>query len=270
MLLLRIVNELSRIKSQKYFDSHIEWHRQKITDLEESVKCSSCDLTVEKKWDLNKHIYSEHPDDDMVCPVCCELVPMKSLFNHLYHHYNNLKKPCDICGIRLRRRPMLVHRSKAHGIGTNPNEVAKKLCPYCGKEFGYSALKLHIYNHHEPYVWKCKICAKEFNNNQTATNHTHFHSITKPWKCFLCDYCSYNKSNVGIHLKKVHKETENLYSRIIKTCEYLYEKDFKGGLLEKILKPEGATYSGNKKVMPASYQRNRGDFEEEDEEELFE
>merc|ERR1712226_570288 len=134
-----------------------------------------------------------------------------------------------------------------HGVGEAPSEVKDKMCPHCGKVVPAPRLSTHIDQNHKSYVWKCKICSKEFNNPITAKNHPKFHSITKPWKCFHCDYCSYSQPNVAIHLRNVHKETTDLFKRQIKVCKYLYEVEIKGSLVEKIYKPGGATYTGNKR-----------------------
>merc|ERR1711860_96810 len=134
---------------------------------------------------------------------------MRSLNTHVHNHYSAVhqKVPCELCGLSLAPMRMKYHLYRKHGIGEIPDEMKTKLCLYCGKKFKQSALYQHINNYHKNNVWRCKICSKEFNNYKTARGHTKYHSITKPWKCFLCDYCSYSNVNVAIHLKKVHKET---------------------------------------------------------------
>jgi len=242
------------MKTQKYFNNHIEWHRQKILDLDKAVTCPICQQQVEKKWDLNMHIYTEHRGEDVICPVCMDSFKMKSLWHHFNHHFSAYTaKSCKICGKTV-KWSMNRHLCLKHGIGeVEPKKIV--VCQHCGKNLHSNRVAHHMKNHHQNNVWKCRICEKEFNNMQTAKNHTYTHSITKPWKCYLCDYCSYSRNNVVLHLSKTHKEEGDLFKKVIKTCEYLYEFEFKGGLLEKFVKPEGATYTGNKKVAPASYRK---------------
>lgn len=182
------------------------------------------------------------------CYVCMTQYRVASLKVH-YQNSHFRGSSCPVCGKFVTGVPnkLKIHMFRQHKIG----DIERSVCTYCGKDFSSSTgLKTHIDNVHRDYVWKCKMCGKEFNSMNTAQGHIPQHSITKPWKCFLCDYSSVSKKNVGLHLNKVHKQTQQVYSRIVKTCEYQYEFEFKGSPLIKFTKPGGASDHGKKNHKP--------------------
>ena len=64
------------------------------------------------------------------------------------------------------------------------------------------------------------------------------------------------KKNVGLHVQKVHKQTVQVYARIIKLCDYQYEVEFKGSPLLKFLKPGGASDHGKRNKNSRAFQQN--------------
>ena len=114
--------------------------------------------------------------------------------------------------------------------------------------------KTHVEEKHQDYVWKCKICQREFNSHTSLRSHIPSHSLTKPYKCWLCDYFSAFKGNVAIHAQKTHKVTGSVFTRILKVCEHRYNTNIKGPFYEKYYKPGGAEYTGRKRQNIPQYQ----------------
>merc|ERR1711902_237128 len=113
----------------------------------------------------NRHWFEEHSMEEVWCLICMNPIEIKACHNHMKNHYKLIV--CNICGktIKGAQSKLKDHMRNQHKIG----EKLKVICSHCGKVFSSpEGMKAHVENAHMDYVWKCKICGKEFNNVNTA------------------------------------------------------------------------------------------------------
>lgn len=115
-----------------------------------------------------------------------------------------------------------------HIAKTHNKEDLSVMCQHCGQVMQDArALMRHVYRHHNKrkMVFPCRFCPKEFKTREARNKHVRIHSKTKPHKCKLCDYRSYSRYNVWLHIKSVHKDLEPSYSLMVQEGDFEYDED---------------------------------------------
>ena len=165
---------------------------------------------------------------------------------------------CPYCGKSVRKTNLRRHVLRSHTPGGAYKEKEEiHICATCGKVCtSRLKYKIHMENTHEDYVWRCKLCDREFNTFFAHRRHIPTHSLNKPFKCWICDYASAFRGNVALHAQKTHKQTENRFSRIIKTGEMFFGVGVERPYYVKYYKPGGVPYTGKSGKM-----KKQQDFE---------
>ena len=55
-----------------------------------------------------------------------------------------------------------------------------------------------------PRQYGCPFCQKIMKNSTDMKRHLRIHTGEKPFSCQFCTYTSNHKSNVNLHVKKLH------------------------------------------------------------------
>lgn len=141
---------------------------------------------------------------DIRCTLCGEMVPQKSLEEHKLVEEIYLKgMKCLICNITFSCiSNFRVHIYEQHKIYH---------CKFCPEVFQ----KRQHYRTHRELVHgmkkervPCDLCNRTFANRQILKRHkkeVHFGLRDPETKCPHCDYKSYNKSNMKVHIDKHNK-----------------------------------------------------------------
>jgi KRAB domain-containing zinc finger protein len=144
-----------------------------------NIPCPYCEIKLESKMYLKKHIFSKHTDKKSLHP---ELVPEHS---------------CEICSQTF----LYIGDKNAH-MRLKHSEDSK--CNICGKcYFNYQSLKKHHEAAHDSSVHMCDICSKEYKTKASLKLHikTHSPSKGKSFK-FKCDQCKEGKYQTEEALKQ--------------------------------------------------------------------
>ena len=121
-------------------------------------------------------------------------------------HEGQKDHKCKICGKSyyttsdLKKHIQCVHEKQ------NP------ICSLCGKVFSMvCALNKHIRTQHEGLKREekipCEICQKMITAEHMKRHIKDIHEGEKNQKCQICNYATARKSNLRVHVEKVHKVT---------------------------------------------------------------
>ncbi|XP_035454241.2 zinc finger protein 37 isoform X2 [Spodoptera frugiperda] len=198
--------------------------RLDITDL----KCTICNLNVDKLEDLTAHLNKVHdkkfhPDiknyfipfvldtDTMKCMICKkEFKHFKLLVEHMCEHYRNFE--CSVCD-----RPFINRQCRRTHMRRHKKGVFK--CSHCPKVFPNRAYK----SAHERVVHtmssksrKCSFCNERFGTTDLVQAHEVKKHGVKPLE-FTCDACNKIYNSQGSLLR--HRKNFHLMLRPHK-CSY--------------------------------------------------
>ncbi|XP_071957306.1 zinc finger protein 341-like [Antedon mediterranea] len=223
-------NELARDKSA---GSNIKTAKR-----EGKYKCTYCDKTFPKKFDLNQHIRSHTGEKPFQCIVCGRAFAQKSnVKKHMQTHKvwpsgrgNTLpKKPIskitskDCEEENAGQENEMVQQQQQETVGEQVKECMvttqqtaesiivdnSYLCSFCDKSFkSYFKLKTHMNQHKNEQVFKCilKSCGKTFKNLESFLEHTKTHEMEMSYRCHMC--C---KNFASLYELGVHQYSHSLY-----------------------------------------------------------
>ena len=111
---------------------------------------------------------------------------------------------CDICGTSYNKKNDFNNHMKRH-LGSEK----KFKCMLCQKMFQFEAfLEKHINGvHNKERPFKCEVCNASFKDKgvlKTHQNTIHKKESVKYSYCPHCEYKTYNKANLNIHIESVH------------------------------------------------------------------
>ena len=91
------------------------------------------------------------------------------------------------------------------------NDVLR--CPFCQfTGVGHIALSIHMNTHFRNRPYKCAKCDEKFYTKKVKDDHEeniHEKDGTK-YKCSLCDFMTYGRTNLNYHLRRKHAENKYL------------------------------------------------------------
>ncbi|TRY74993.1 hypothetical protein TCAL_08646 [Tigriopus californicus] len=202
--------------SQDALKAHMELHVEKLGDiLNHPMNCPVCEKALKSSHELNSHYQSVHDAQRAICVICKGFYKADFLHKHVRIKHQSKKHLCSICGKEFDQVLRLsIHLNTFHSTTTEHRVV----CDQCGKTFPHKErLRQHKYFYHKYDSSKntCEYCGKTFSNLSQLYKHRRIHSKVKPYQCALCGYQAVVKSNVRLHIKKVHKQEEVAQDEIL-------------------------------------------------------
>ena len=194
--------------------------------------CEECAECFPSKAQLSSHESRIHgrSEEGNPCPHCAKQV--NDLKAHIYAIHEAELMICSKCDYRTRNKQSLKQHFK--NIHT---EVEMKTCQFCGGSFKRIDRHLQINNcgQEERKRSKCEHCEKTFVRKETMKKHIKIvHLQVRNKICMYCDYKTYTKFNLDIHISKMHLGTQIEKQ----SCGLCTKKTYKMDYHMKVYHPE--------------------------------
>ncbi|XP_006825191.1 zinc finger protein 341-like [Saccoglossus kowalevskii] len=200
------------------------------------LKCTFCDKTFNKNFDLQQHIRSHTGEKPFQCIVCGRAFAQKSnVKKHMQTHKvwphgtgNTLPKQVpggtsDVSDDESTQQssenatsPVQMQHQVEKSIDTDKDGIGivvvvdnSYLCQYCPMTFkSYFQLKSHMTQHKTEQVYKCilKTCGMTWKDLDSFLEHTKTHENEMSYRCHLC-----NKHFPSLYELGVHQYSHSLY-----------------------------------------------------------
>lgn len=186
------------------------------------IKCDFCDEVFVNPRLRKVHMTTQHrktfttSNIQVMCPDCGDIFSGKSsLEKHILRKHNTNKMDlgdklqCPHCEFStLERASMNRHIKRVHDTTLKP-----KPCPFCNRMV--KNLQEHLQrtqcdipeNERTLKKYRCDTCSKNFSSKGSYDRHMkNVHSEgSKIHKCDLCNYATYTKFNLFIHVRRMHE-----------------------------------------------------------------
>ena len=195
---------IEKFKSMKL----LKEHSINVHNVEKFLKCEFCQKSFGNQLHLKGHIDVIHKGiKNHICDLCGKAFSIRiHLKHHRMKHEGKKDHKCEHCGkcyyttSDLKKHIQCVHEKQ------NP------ICSLCGKVFSMvCALNKHIRTQHEGLKREekipCEICQKMITAEHMNRHKKDIHEGEKNQKCSKCSYATARKSNLRVHVEKVHKVT---------------------------------------------------------------
>lgn len=146
--------------------------KQKAVQTTKEYKCSQCEFSTKRKWNLDIHIRA---------------------------HSGERSFECEYCEKRFKRKPHLKH----HMISVH-SELFEFHCSKCRLGFQEKSLLTSHETHCSKKQFVCDYCNGVFDHKGHFTNHIRTHSNEMPFHCFDCKKGFARKANLNRHIKCCH------------------------------------------------------------------
>ena len=139
-----------------------------------------------------------------ICEKCPETFEaQKDLYRHKISHLERTV-PCNQCDLKFKTiGSMQAHMNRRHGQG--------QVCPKCGGVFKWfkrhlKESKCGIGENANLVKYPCSLCEKTFVSKLGLKAHKkHIHEKIKNQVCHSCDYRTYSRSNLAMHVESQHE-----------------------------------------------------------------
>lgn len=179
-------------------------YRRHLTKFHHNFQCAECAETFYRKEQLERHQKWQHETEPQKCPVCPAVI--KDVDMHMKNCHTGDLMTCSACPYSSRRKADIEqHYRKVH------TDLNKKTCPVCGETF--KGLKLHLERTKcgtgkkaEANIPCPEGCPKMFTLQSTVDKHIRqVHLQIKNKICPFCDYKTYSRFNLNLHVTKMHE-----------------------------------------------------------------
>jgi len=204
-----LTESLKPMTSDKYKE---KTHKIKQKGEKFNTLCSVCSKSCRDMYVLKQHMTTHYPEN-LECGKCAQIFQSEVLLKHHMKRHDRNNLVCDICsGTFTLKRLLQRHIKLTHSESKAP-------CSSCGQIFTSSSILRHNkickMTEEEKQDFKinrrvgCKDCGKVLANKTKLNRHIRFiHNNEKLYQCNLCDRQDYNKDNMKIHIKGIHKERD--------------------------------------------------------------
>ena len=169
------------------------------------------------------------------CPKTFEA--SKDLYTHKISHLDRTV-PCEKCDAKFKTiGSMQAHMKRRHGQG--------QMCPKCGGVFKWfkrhlKESKCGIGENANMVKYPCSLCGKTFVSKLGLRAHKkHIHEKIKNYVCHSCDYRTYSRSNLAMHVESQH-EGKKLVKKNCPLCK----------MKPMWLEAHMASYHGTSPIVP--------------------
>ncbi|XP_013104796.1 transcription factor grauzone isoform X2 [Stomoxys calcitrans] len=187
-----------QFRNYTIFKNHLRTHSK-----DKDVECQICNKRLESEFQLRRHMDSFHKDASLhICDICGKHFKCKDSFKRHYQVHQGIVEPavqCSICKSWLKNQHSLrIHRFVHE---EHPNS-----CNVCGKQFKTRhTLRRHMkYWHELERNLHCTYCDKVFRQKRNLEEHMATHTGAQLYTCPHCGKESRSKSNMYVHIKRVH------------------------------------------------------------------
>ena len=188
--------------SQTY--DHIKSYKKHLNQSHHNYQCDICAATFYTKEPLDSHKKWQHEAIPQQCPQCPSVV--KNVDSHIKQVHPKELFICTVCTFTTKYKKYLEDHFK-----TVHSDETKKTCNSCGKTL--KKLKAHLRRTQcgtgkkiEANIKCTEGCYKKFTTQYGVKNHIKFvHLKFKNIQCLSCDYKTYSRFNLKVHVTKMHE-----------------------------------------------------------------
>ena len=178
-------------------------YRKHLIKSHHDYQCAECAATFYSKEKMNWHQKWVHETEAQKCTLCPAMV--KDVEGHMKSCHTGELMTCTACPYTSRRKGDIdLHFKKIH------TDQYKETCPVCGDVF--KGLTKHLERTKcggkkaEASIPCPEGCPKMFTMQSSADKHVQFvHLQIKNKICPFCDYKTYSKFNLNLHVTKMHE-----------------------------------------------------------------
>ena len=169
-----------------------------------NFQCAECAETFFRKEQLGRHQKWQHEVEPQKCPMCPSVI--KDVEMHMKGCHTGELMTCSACSYTSRRKAEIEgHYRKVH------TDLNKETCSVCGETF--KGLKMHLERTKcgtgkkaEATIACPEGCPKMFTLQDTADKHIRqVHLKIKNKICPFCEYKTYSRFNLKVHVTKMHE-----------------------------------------------------------------
>ncbi|XP_059622951.1 zinc finger protein 595-like [Phlebotomus argentipes] len=202
--------------------SNLRRHIANSHDTGDKYTCEFCSKEFRKKQKLLAHMKShdggvplaesgkKRPKEFKQCEECGKMCSTSTYDKHMMTHSGERPLKCEICGKGfIWNCGYKTHMLKHKGVVVKKNWP---MCEICGRKMaGERTLRLHMKKIHErpEQEFKCLVsgCGRSYPNEKFLRRHMDRHN-GKRHQCPLCSADYKDKSQLKIHVDKVHSKNE--------------------------------------------------------------
>ncbi|XP_035714996.1 zinc finger protein 195-like [Folsomia candida] len=145
------------------------------------------------------------------CTFCRNVFKTRSdLERHIGTHTTERPYPCQTCGSRCTSHTTLRAHERTH-LERSIRTTFR--CQFCPSTFLHNSTKWkHVKASHENRRYPCNICDKVYMASNDLKRHViskHSNMSSPPNSCGKCEYKSWSKHELTVHVRRVHDGVKN-------------------------------------------------------------